>query len=108
MIKRQNEQGEMQYIEFKVGPFTMKFGGRELFNVVVILMAIGFIAYFIHQHDDKTEKALVSTIKAVDENTQSLDVLIYVNSLPIEERSKLNIQKPRKLREMENGNGSRR
>lgn len=101
MIHRYPDNKDPQYIEFKVGPFMMKFGGRELFNVIVTLIAVGMIAWLVHDHDEKTNKTLEQSIKSIDDNTESLNVLIYVNSLPIEERTKLNLQKPKKLREME-------
>ena len=101
MQKGTSENGETQYIEFKVGPFTMKFGGRELFNIIITLMALGFITYVVHEHDKHQEIVLTNAVTSLHDNTDTLNVLIYVNSLPVEDRAKLNLQKPDKLKKME-------
>lgn len=82
------------------GPFgtRIKFYGRQLTSVLLMVMIVIGIGYLISQHDSKASEAM-SKIQANQEAlAQHMDEMIYVISLSEKDREKLNISMPPSLR----------
>lgn len=87
--------GRQTYISWKL-PFDMevKFGGREVFTIIVLFLLATPILYILLIHDQKMEQHMISQTEAQEATT-------YVLTLSQEERQKLNLAKPKRIREME-------
>jgi hypothetical protein len=101
------------YIEIKTPfGFVIKFGGRELFSVVIMSLCVAVIGVMLHQHDAAAQSQAIVVIKALDENRETVrkslqenkdttEALIYVLTLSDAEKKSLGLIKPKRLRELE-------
>ena len=98
MIKRTTIRRETDFeIE---GPFGLKarLFGRDLTTVMLLMICAGGILYLIWQHDHN----ITESLKLVERNQQMLyeqmEDMIYVMSLPEQQRDKLKMAMPDSLR----------
>ena len=76
------------------GGIEAKFGGKEIFSIILISI-FGFFVYgLIQAHDTKSETHAKTVVEALEATT-------YVLTLTQDERVKLNLAKPKRIREME-------
>ena len=84
------------------GPFGLRarfFGfGKEITSVMLLVICAFGIGYLVYQHDRNS----IDSIKHVVENQhaiyEQMDAMIYVISLPEEERKKIKMAMPDSLR----------
>jgi len=87
--------GRQPYFTWKL-PFGMeiKVGGKEVFTVIILFLLATPLTYFLIKHDESMRIILINLEEAQEATT-------YVLTLSQEERQKLNLTKPKKIREME-------
>jgi len=95
MIEETKINNRLPYITIKL-PFGMelKFGGKELFTIIVLFLLATPILYVMLKHDETTTKVLIELVETQEATT-------YVLTLTQDERQKLNLAKPKRIREME-------
>lgn len=97
-------------VELSAFGWTFRFPGRYLTNVILIVMGFGAILYMLREHDinqstHTTELAAERQVqmrilsKQQGDLSESMGVMIYLLSLPQEERTKLKIDMPQMLRD---------
>jgi len=94
--EEQPKNGNAPYFVWKLPFFGMeiKVGGREVFSILLLFAIATPVLYLILIHDEKTESILRDLVMAQEATT-------YVLTLSQEERTKLQLQKPKRIREME-------
>lgn len=82
------------------GPFgtRIKFYGKELSTILLLVAVVVGGAYLILQHDSKASEAMSKLQVNQEMLSQHMDEMIYVMSLSEKEREKLNISMPASLR----------
>lgn len=82
--------------------------GKQIFPMLLVLLLAGSIAYGLYLHDAKADvrvKEMKDTIfemsKAIQRSEETQRAMLYVLSLKPEERERLNLAKPKVLKEME-------
>lgn len=90
------DNGKLPYLMWKI-PFLgveLKFGGREVFTVIIVVAIAIPLSLFMKSHDDDVKGMLKSLVEAQEATT-------YVLTLSQEDRQKLNLAKPKRIRDME-------
>ena len=94
--------------ELKTPWFSFKGQSQLMLVVLVVLLAASGLWVALKTHDaaaqtkaDEQTKAVKELAVEVKNQGKSLEAVIYVLTLPEEERKKLNLSKPEKLKEMQ-------
>ena len=91
-------------LEGKVGPFGFRLKGRELvvigLLVVLFLGAAGVMLRDLQRNYDQLKEHDAVTLQFHETIQDTMAALIYVTSITPEERKKLNLNEPKKIREM--------
>ena len=91
------------------GPGGIKaaFKGQQMFAVILVFIVSFVFGYLFFQHDSRADErnrtqveATKTLTQAVESQAEAQQVMIYVLSLPPEERAKLRLAEPKALREM--------
>jgi hypothetical protein len=93
------DQHEELDIKTPAGSFAFK--GSQMFCVILLCLLAGVTVFLLHQHDAKADTRSVVQIESSKQTEETLKVVIYVLSLPPEERAKLRLAEPKLLREMQ-------
>ena len=89
------------------GPIKTHFPASAVGPILLTVGLGAFCAYLIFNHEANTRTNLeefrreqLALKTAVQEQQETLGALIYVIALPQDKREKLNLEEPKKLREM--------
>lgn len=108
-----DRESSKNYIEIRTPfGFNIKFGGRELFSVIMVTTLAAVIAFFINAHDvaaSDSNKAVIEALNAnkravtdaLKEQREVTEALIYMMTLSDEEKKKLQFSKPKRIRDLE-------
>lgn len=88
-------------VELKTALGSGSYKGNSVIGLGALLVTISFMAgcYFLWQHDVKTESSYAKLTVTVEELIETQKALIYISSLKPEDREKLNLLKPKSLKE---------
>lgn len=96
------------YFSIAVGNIALKFGGKEIVSILIALIIGGPIAFGIFLHDQKQVGATAHIMGKLSEikdymqaQTEAQDATNYILTLSQEDREKLNLNKPKRIRNME-------
>lgn len=111
----EKQEGSRTYIEVKTPfGFSVKFGGRELFSIIIMMLSVGFVGFFIYKHDAQAQVQALNITNALQENKDTVrkvlgenkettEALIYMMTLSDTEKRSLLLRKPKRLMELEHG-----
>ncbi len=103
-------QENQQEVDIKTPLFSGSFKGtsQQVLTILLVCAIAGLIAYQIYTHEQTTKERVIGFTMKLEEHKKDMQVLhgsvktlIYVTALSEKERAKLNLTKPKELRDME-------
>jgi len=116
-LERRRKDDKEQEVEMSAPGFSLSFKGKNqtVLLLILLILCAFTLSYGLWQHEEAGKARVVTLQKENVAHTQALvgireevvkqgdaiEAVIYVLSLPQEERNKLRLREPTKLREMQ-------
>lgn len=97
------KQDNRPYLTFSFAGMVIKFGGKEILSIMIAALIGGPVIAGLYLHDEKTDRRLASIEFAIKDSSDASDATNYILTLSQQEREKLNLAMPKRIREMRRG-----
>lgn len=105
LSEEQQEQriADRPYLTFSFAGIVIKFGGKEILSIMIAAIIGLPIVTGLYLHDVKADDKLSKIEAAVKESAEASDATNYILTLNQDERERLNLAMPKRIREMRRG-----
>lgn len=93
-------QEKQPYLTFSFAGIQIKFGGKEILSIMIATVVGGPIIAGLYLHDRKADERYITIESAIKDAADAADATNYILTLSQDDREKLNLSVPKRIREM--------